>query len=94
MDLGRNLQLTLRVKIRELPDLKYVQARNRIYPEHHKRVVIGFLSTVFARKEFPHKLVTDNGTQLTFEEMAAFLKSNRIKHYTSSLYYARAMALF
>ena len=68
------------------PEIEFVQSITT-------RVVIRFLSSVFAREGFPQELVTDNGTQLKSEEMTTFLKSNGIKHYNSSLYYARANGL-
>lgn len=56
-------------------------------------VVIRFLTEVFVREGYPRELVTDNGTQLRSDQMNKFLSENGIKHYTSSLYYARANGL-
>ena len=44
------------------------------------------LKEVFKEEGFPSKIVTDNGTQLTSEEMSNFLRDCGIRHSRTSLY--------
>uniref|UniRef100_A0A3B3CC70 Gypsy retrotransposon integrase-like protein 1 n=1 Tax=Oryzias melastigma TaxID=30732 RepID=A0A3B3CC70_ORYME len=52
--------------------------------------VISFLSSVFSRFGNPQTVVSDNGSQFTSAEFAAFLRSRDIKHIRTSVYHPAA----
>ncbi|XP_011705682.1 PREDICTED: uncharacterized protein K02A2.6-like, partial [Wasmannia auropunctata] len=51
------------------------------------RNLIKELDTIFADKGYPSHIVSDNGTQFTSDEFAAYLKQFRIKHTFSAPFY-------
>ena len=52
--------------------------------------VITFLTSVFSRFGNPSSIVTDNGSQFTSAEFAAFVKSRDIQHIRTSVYHPAA----
>jgi hypothetical protein len=54
---------------------------------------IEVLRTVFARNGLPEHVISDNGPQFVSEEFQLFMKSNSIRHTTSSPYHPRTNGL-
>ncbi|XP_062606962.1 uncharacterized protein K02A2.6-like [Saccostrea cucullata] len=54
---------------------------------------IEVLRTLFARNGLPEHLISDNGPQFIAEEFQQFMKSNGIRHSTSSPYHPRTNGL-
>ena len=79
--------------IRVLIDVhaKWVEAA--CTPSTSSAAVINKLQTLFAQFGLPETIVTDNGTGFTSQEFESFLKDNRVKHITSSLYHPASNGL-
>lgn len=54
---------------------------------------IELLRAVFARNGLPELVITDNGRQFVSEEFQRFMRSNNIRHTTSSPYHPRTIGL-